>query len=586
MNQNKRIMNYEVGNKYIMNVAGIRKDSAGYDYISLFDDTNDNKEYRAYNIMKCQYDDLPEKLPVIVKSIDPFGKIKLKQDEAWFNREHYEVGKRYIFEVIEIKEDFNTKTPYYVLEDVYATHRYYFKGEQKYQVGYPCILEITEIRQDGFLSFKEPVERNYTEQQETDSNTTASVEKHEDKAWKNLPVLELGDENTVLEFKTSIAFPPKGNCEADIDRQLNNILKVIVAFMNTKGGILYIGVHDTTRKIVGIEDDYSHLNDGEDDFNGQYKQNHDGYELKIRNTLDRLSQSVANSLIEINFESVDGHEYCKITVRPARRPIFLNGTELYVRQGNRTKLLKRDEITFHITERMTVSLKDIIDTDDINMSTGMLDINSLKPLIYELLNERKAVPTNIPNPMALDEVDYWITWYNDARWIRTRDKQVAANIHIQVPVYKNMSNPLVVWCYESAKVNVMKLSDFRKNRSLNVINENGWSKVEKPKDIFIMHPTDYLVGYSVDANGIESVKLHSISDYRPTTSATNQGAPFLPDTSRIEVYATIGAEHKNKLAHLIVPKSKRSSDIGTPLNTVAVELKDEIDYLNKILTSR
>ena len=96
-----------------------------------------------------------------------------------------------------------------------------------------------------------------------------------------------------------------------------------------------------------------------------------------------------------------------------------------------------------------------------------------------------------------------------------------------------------------------------------------------------MHATDYLVGYSVDSNGIESVKLHAISDYGTTASAANQGAPFLPDTSRIVTYAIIGAEHKKNVAHLIVTKAKRSVEVGTPLSSPSQ--KEEIDYLEKIL---
>ena len=71
-------MNYEVGKQYEMTVVDIRKDSAGYNYIALHDD-DPNKEYRVYNILKCQYDSLPDTLYVTVKSIDVFGKIKSSQ---------------------------------------------------------------------------------------------------------------------------------------------------------------------------------------------------------------------------------------------------------------------------------------------------------------------------------------------------------------------------------------------------------------------------------------------------------------------------------------------------------------------------
>ena len=56
---------------------------------------------------------------------------------------------------------------------------------------------------------------------------------------------------------------------------------------------------------------------------------------------------------------------------------------------------------------------------------------------------------------------------------------------------------------------------------------------------------------------------------------------FSPEANRIEKYAVIGAEHRKKIAHLIVTKSKRSSDVGIPLTSPT--LKEEIDYLAKVL---
>ena len=537
-------MNYEVGKQYEMTVVDIRKDSAGYNYIALHDD-DPSKEYRVYNILKCQYDSLPDTLYVTVKSIDVFGKIKFVQDEARLNREHYQEGKLYAFEVTDVKEDFRTKVTFYVLEDDFSTHRMFFKGEQKYQIGDACILKLAAL-------------------------------------WNSLPVLNVGDENQTLELKTSIAFPP-GEGKANIGKQLYNILKELTAFMNTKGGTLYIGVHDKSKKVIGIDGDYKFLNDDEeDDFNGTYKEDKDGYELKIRNTIDRLCPSLANSLMDIKFESLEKQTYCKIDVQPARRPIFLSGTQLYIRQGNRLKLLRGDEITFFITERMTISIKDVLDTDGLSASGGGFDMDAMKQIMRSLINERRAIPKDLPKPKSLGEVDYWIIWYNDGTWKRSRQQSSEANAYMQVPIYKNLSDPILAFCYDTNRVNTVKLSDFRKGANLNVIQKNGWSRTgDKPKNIFLMHATDFLVGYSVDSNGIEAVKLHAISDYGTTASAANQGSPFLPDTSRIETYAVIGAEHKKNIAHLIVTKAKRSVEVGTPLTSPA--LKNEIEYLENIL---
>jgi len=574
-------MNYEVGKQYEMTVVDIRKDSAGYNYIALHDD-DPSKEYRVYNILKCQYDSLPDTLYVTVKSIDVFGKIKFVQDEARLNREHYQEGKLYAFEVTDVKEDFRTKVTFYVLEDDFSTHRMFFKGEQKYQIGDSCILEVTGFSDKGNLKLKEvahadkkPIDKAVQDTKDDTENKLAAL-------WNSLPVLNVGDENQTLELKTSIAFPP-GEGKANIGKQLYNILKELTAFMNTKGGTLYIGVHDKSKKVISIEGDYKFLNDDEeDDFNGTYKEDKDGYELKIRNTIDRLCPSLANSLLDIKFETLEKQTYCKIEVQPARRPIFLSGTQLYIRQGNRLKLLRGDEITFFITERMTISIKDVLDTDGLSASGGGFDMDAMKQIMRSLINERRAIPKDLPKPKSLGEVDYWIFWYNDGTWKRSRQQSSEANVYMQVPVYKNLSDPILAFCYDTNRVNTVKLADFRKGANLNVRQKNGWSRTgDKPKNIFLMHATDFLVGYSVDSNGIEAVKLHAISDYGTTASAANQGSPFLPDTSRIETYAVIGAEHKKNVAHLIVTKAKRSVEVGTPLTSPA--LKNEIEYLENIL---
>ena len=572
-------MNYEIGKQYEMKVIGIQNDSAGHNYIAIHDDLS--KEYRVYNILKCQYESLPETLYVVVKSIDSFGKIRFRQDVGRLNKEHYKKGKMYGFEVTDVKEDHNTKDPYYIIEDDFTAHRYYFKDKQKYEIGNTCILEVIGFTDKGDLKFQEVKQTDTIQvEQVIETGNDNTAQRLED-LWDRFPILDVDDESQTLELKTSIVFPPNKE-EPDIDKQLYNILKEITAFMNTDGGTLYIGIHDKTKKVIGIEGEYKFLNSGEDDYNGSYSENRDGYQLKIRNTMDRLCPSLANSLTTISFETVGNSEYCIINVKPAKRPIFLSGTQLYVRQGNRVKLLKGEDITTFIYERMTISIKNVLDTDDFQMGGNALDIDLFKNIMRSLINERKVIPTDLPKPKDLGEIDYWIIWYQDSSWKRSREKSLEEGVYIQVPVFKQMSDPILTFCYETGKVCTIKLAKFRKGTKLDKMQRNGWSRTgDKPKNIFIMHATDYLVGYSVDSNGIEAVKLHAISDYTPGDSAANQGGPFLPNTSKIVTYAVLGAEHQKNVKHLIVTKARRSSEVGVPLSSPT--LKEELDYLEKVL---
>lgn len=573
-------MNYEIGKQYEMKVVDIRKDSAGHNYIALHDD-DPSKEYRVYNILKCQYDSLPDTMYVMVKSIDVFGKIKFAQDIARLNKEHYHEGKLYAFDVIDVKEDLNTNATYYELEDDFTTHRFYFNGDQKYQKGDSCILEVAGINEKGNLKLKEV-------KHTSDEKVEKAVEEAKDdtkdklsKLWESLPVLDVEDEGQTLELKTSIAFPP-GEGKANIGKQLYTILKELTAFMNTEGGALYIGIHDKTKKVIGIEGDFQFLNsDEEDEYNGSYKEDKDGYELKIRNTMDRLCPSLANSLTTISFESLEGHVFCKIKVKPARRPIFLSGTQLFVRQGNRIKILKGDEITFFITERMDIAIKNMIDMEGLT-NRESLSAEELRKMLLELINERRAIPTDLPKPKDLGEIDYWFVWYNDGTWKKVRNKEYGNEVYIQVPVYKNLNASLVAFCYET-RINTVKLNDFKKGANMNKIQtKNWWSKTgEKPKQIFVMDPIDFIIGYSIDSNGIEYVKLHAISDYTPSATPGAQGGVFVPDNTRVETYAVLGAEHRKRIAHLIVKKADRSKIAGTPLSSPTN--KGEIEYLEKAL---
>ena len=572
-------MNYEIGKQYEMKVVDIRKDSAGYNYIALHDD-DPTKEYRVYNILKCQYDSLPDTLYVTVKNIDVFGKIKFVQDIARLNKDHYHEGKLYAFDVTDVKEDHNTKATYYELEDDFSSHRFYFDGEQKYQIGDSCILEVTGLNEKGNLKLKEV---KHTKNEKVEKAVEEAKDDTKDKLaklWASLPIIDVGDEGQKLELKTSIVFPP-GEGKANIGKQLYTILKELTAFMNTDGGTLYIGIHDKTKKVIGIEGDYQYLNsDEEDEYNGSYKEDRDGYELKIRNTMDRLCPSLANSLTTIDFEALEGNEYCKIVVKPARRPIFLSGTQLYVRQGNRLKLLRGDEITFFVTERMTISIKDVIDTEGVG--TGTFDMDAMKQIMRTLINERRAIPKNLPKPKDLGEIDYWIVWYNDGSWKRMRNKSEEDEVYKQVPVYKNLNASLLAFCYET-RVNTVKLNDFRRGANMNKLQtKNWWSRTgEKPRAIFVVESTDFIVGYSVDSNNIEYVKLHSISDYPPKATAGAQGGDFVPDSTRVETYAILGAEHRKRVEHLIVRRADRSKIAGTPLTSPTY--KEEIEYLENVL---
>lgn len=556
--------------KYELRVIDIRKDSAGYDYIALENpDINSNREIRVYNILACQINELPQSLYVKV-SIDEFGKIKFKQDIEQVFRDHYKEGKIYGFTVISIGQDHNTQRPFYEIEDEITSHRYYFQGEQTRNIGDSCILEIDGFTDKGFIKFKE-VDHVFTEYEIEKVIPTSQEEiiVDETSSFAHL------EESDTVEFKSSIVFVAKDN-SVNIDKQLYKIITVLTSFMNKNGGTLYIGIHDRSKTVVGIEKDLEFINSSDKD-EYSYNPTFDHYELKIRNTIDSLCPSLANDLIKFKFVEENGKTYCQIDVETARRPIYISGSRLYVRQGNRNKLLTGEEMTLFIVERMAST---------INRDSVAIDTDAIVSIIKGVLNERTAIPEDIKLPPRrnLEKITDWYIWYNNRTWMRSREKSNEANVHLQVPLYTSISNPVIVFCYDNGRINTVKLSDFRKKTRLNVRYDCAWCEESgAPKNIFIATPTDYIIGKSIDANGFVYAKLHSVSDFVTTAKATNLGNPFLPSEYNIIDYAIAGAEHNVNLAHLIIPKRDRTRTAGLPVNTINPDDKKEIEYLEALL---
>ena len=572
---------YKVGEAYKFIPREMGRDSRDNEYLMLLDEQGE-REYRIYpQMVKFQEDDLPPRVMATVRSIDVIGRIVLRIDEGTMIREHYQEGKAYAFHITDSRDDPNTDAHYYVVEDDFARHRLYRDESEKYQKGGDCILRVKKFNDKGFLVFEEPDVAKETKAQ-VEQPAAPAHEQHVPQQWKNAPVLDVADEGTRLEFKTSIVFVPGEKHEANIDAQLDTIIRELCAFMNTEGGELYIGVHDKTKRVVGVKDDYAHLNDGEDRFAGSYSQSRDGYQLKIRNTIDRKCTSVANSLIEIEFKELEGVEYCKVTAKKARRPIWFNDTQLWIRQGCRLKQLKGDEISFFITDTMTVTIQNQLEIDGVDTRVSALTKEELEEILHKIVNVRKQVDVPLPPPPSLDEVKEWVNWRADGCWKWTNEKLTDPQYCIHVPVLKKYTDPVILFCYESGRVSCMKYSDFRRGTHKNKLEiKKTWNlDAGQPINILIAEPSSLLVGYSVDYNGVKYVKFHDITDFNTTASPANAGAPFAPDRVRMTGFKVISGAYRDKLAHLKCTKRDRSNKEGEPIDSPT--FANEIALLNSI----
>jgi len=122
----------------------------------------------------------------------------------------------------------------------------------------------------------------------------------------------------------------------------DNITQGVAAFMNSReGGALLIGV-DRDGLIVGLEDDYTAVN--------PQKPSRDNYELFLRNVLSDSLGGDSTFFYTIRFHRLEGKDVCRISVKPATKPIFLKG-ELYIRSGNQKRKLTAQEAIEYVKQR-------------------------------------------------------------------------------------------------------------------------------------------------------------------------------------------------------------------------------------------
>lgn len=146
-------------------------------------------------------------------------------------------------------------------------------------------------------------------------------------------------EGSEIEFKESFRFDLVKNT---VNRELERvIMKTIVGFLNTNGGMLLIGV-----------DDHGQPKGLNKDFDSLQKKSRDGFENHF-NLVFKNSIGVAFSkYVDLCFEKISGQEVCLVRVSPSHKPAYLFGPdkkeEFFIRVGNSTQPLSMSETEEYI----------------------------------------------------------------------------------------------------------------------------------------------------------------------------------------------------------------------------------------------
>ncbi len=144
-------------------------------------------------------------------------------------------------------------------------------------------------------------------------------------------------EGPKIEFKSSLRTNLHTN---SFDKNIeNSILKTLVAYLNTDGGILIVGVSDN-KEIIGLEKD-SFVSD-------------DKLKLHLNNMIKNSIGAQFMHFVNYDLLDIDGKKILKIECMPSNKRVFLkdNGIEeFYIRNGPSTIKLQGNPLIDYIHNR-------------------------------------------------------------------------------------------------------------------------------------------------------------------------------------------------------------------------------------------
>jgi hypothetical protein len=153
-----------------------------------------------------------------------------------------------------------------------------------------------------------------------------------------LDLINKGECETV-EFKSSLSWDIR---KMQYSKELKIVIaRVVASFMNSKGGILLVGVADD-KTILGLEMDLARLHDSLDQF-----------ELTFTELINTYIGKSRRPFIELKFEKIDDKQIAVVRVAKSPRPVYVryNGKEEFcIREGNSTQTLGVSEANDYIRD--------------------------------------------------------------------------------------------------------------------------------------------------------------------------------------------------------------------------------------------
>ena len=145
-------------------------------------------------------------------------------------------------------------------------------------------------------------------------------------------LIRFGETDTI-EFKETLSLETKnGNKEKYLE---TGVLKNIAGFMNNKGGVLLVGIHDNG-SVYGVDDEVAKFHKG----------SNDKFKLYFKNILKSRIGEENYPFVDYEIYPVDGKDVLKIWCKPIQSGMgcYLDKKEFYVRRNPGTDKLEGREL--------------------------------------------------------------------------------------------------------------------------------------------------------------------------------------------------------------------------------------------------
>lgn len=156
---------------------------------------------------------------------------------------------------------------------------------------------------------------------------------HSESANEEFMEFILAGESESVEFKSTLRYDLR---QKAVNKKLEYVIaKTFSAFLNSKGGNLFIGIDDD-QNVLGLNNDISTLK----------RKDIDGFELQLIEVIKKYIGTEFSSHFKISFPEYDKKNICHIIISKSSKPVFVSfeGKEdFFIRSGCSSQPLSREE---------------------------------------------------------------------------------------------------------------------------------------------------------------------------------------------------------------------------------------------------